>query len=133
MVFTRSLRDFYPTTKMTTLNRIERLSYSDWQRVQSEFGQDYRIVEVDLAHSGELYFALNRIAAAANAPHWYGRNMDAFDELINDRPKGNDVFVLRNFDSLCESDRDKFIGLISTDYAEQQGSGFAYFIIIRED
>lgn len=115
---------------MREFKRLERLSPSEWELIKPQVGDEHRVAEVAFSFWNGLNSALDLVAAAANAPDWYGHNLDAFVDIINDRPPGKDLFVVKNFRRLKKRDQEMFIELVGTDFEEQRGDGFAYFVII---
>ncbi len=91
-----------------------------------------RIVNVDLRHCLTLRHAINRIAAALNAPEYFGQNLDALVDIVNDRPKGWDLVLISGWEELKAGYQARLEEALSANASaeEQEGPGYATFVIL---
>ncbi len=93
-----------------------------------------RLVHVDLTHCLTLRNAINRIAAALNAPEYFGQNLDALIDIVSDRPKGEDIVVISGWTSLPRTQQKKLESALAVrpELSDQIGEGYARFVILEE-
>lgn len=90
------------------------------------------LLECDLVSAVTEKDAIKLIGKAVNAPNYFGENLDALRDILNDREAGLEVLVIRGF---FHKRKSSFVKLTSTlsidDGDERYGDGDMKILLVQ--
>ncbi len=90
-----------------------------------------KIIDIDLKDCLSSRTALRRLGTALSAPSYYRANMDALADIIRDREKGIEVFVVRGLTGRNHDYELDLLRVLEGNTPQRQyGKGTANFILI---